>query len=167
MILNLTENLRSELKAPLGRLVLETDSEQEVIIKKTYANSIIITVGDATTEKLLKMGLVPFLQIIDGQEKRVKREIIPSESILTELSCTNPAGKISHDSISTIKKAFESKSPVRITVDGEEDLLVIPVCLHAPENCAVMYGQPNEGLVIVDVSQEIKDKVQKIVNLMN
>ena len=167
MILNLTENLRSELKAPLGRLVLETDSEQEEIIKKTYANSIIITVGDATTEKLLKMGLVPFLQIIDGQEKRVKREIIPSESILTELSCTNPAGKISHDSISTIKKAFESKSPVRITVDGEEDLLVIPVCLHAPENCAVMYGQPNEGLVIVDVSQEIKDKVQKIVNLMN
>ena len=167
MILNLTENLRSELKAPLGRLVLETDSEQEVIIKKTYANSIIITVGDATTEKLLKMGLVPFLQIIDGQEKRVKREIIPSESILTELSCTNPAGKISHDSISTIKKAFESKSPVRITVDGEEDLLVIPVCLHAPENCVVMYGQPNEGLVIVDVSQEIKDKVQKIVNLMN
>ena len=167
MILNLTENLRSELKAPLGRLVLETDSEQEEIIKKTYANSIIITVGDATTEKLLKMGLVPFLQIIDGQEKRVKREIIPSESILTELSCTNPAGKISHDSISTIKKAFESKSPVRITVDGEEDLLVIPVCLHAPENCVVMYGQPNEGLVIVNVSQEIKDKVQKIVNLMN
>ena len=167
MILNLTENLRSELKAPLGRLVLETDSEQEEIIKKTHANSIIITVGDATTEKLLKMGLVPFLQIIDGQEKRVKREIIPSESILTELSCTNPAGKISHDSISTIKKAFESKSPVRITVDGEEDLLVIPVCLHAPENCVVMYGQPNEGLVIVDVSQEIKDKVQKIVNLMN
>ena len=87
MILNLTENLRSELKAPLGRLVLETDSEQQEIIKKTYANSIIITVGDATTEKLLKIGLVPFLQIIDGQEKRVKREIIPSESILTELSC--------------------------------------------------------------------------------
>jgi hypothetical protein len=167
VILNLTENLRSELKAPLGRLVLETDSEQEEIIKKTHANSIIITVGDATTEKLLKMGLVPFLQIIDGQEKRVKREIIPSESILTELSCKNPAGEISHDSISTIKKAFESKSPVRITVDGEEDLLVIPVCLHAPENCVVMYGQPNEGLVIVDVSQEIKDKVQKIVNLMN
>ena len=34
MILNLTENLRNELKIPLGRLVLENDSEQEEIIKK-------------------------------------------------------------------------------------------------------------------------------------
>ncbi len=166
MILNLTENLRSELKIPLGRLVLENDSEQEEIIKKTYANSIIITVGDATTEKLLKMGLVPFLQIIDGQEKRVKRMSLESESIVTTLNCKNTAGEISPDSISSIKKAFESNPPVRITVDGEEDLLVLPVCLYSPENYVVMYGQPNEGIVIVNITQEVKEKVQKIVNLM-
>jgi hypothetical protein len=164
--LNLTENLRSKLKTPLGRLVLETDSDQLEIIKKTYTDSIIITVGDATTEKLLKMGLVPFLQIIDGHEKRVKRMSLESESIVTNLNCKNPAGEISFDSISNVKKAFESNPPVRITVDGEEDLLVIPVCLYAPENYVVMYGQPNEGIVIVNITQEVKEKVQKIVNLM-
>ena len=78
-----------------------------------------------------------------------------------------PICEISENSILTIKSAFESKPPIRITVDGEEDLLVIPVCLYAPENCIVMYGQPNEGLVIVHINQEIKDKVQKIVNVMN
>ena len=52
--------------------MLETDSEQEEIIKDAYANSLVVTVGDATTDKLLKMGLVPFLQIVDGQEKRNK-----------------------------------------------------------------------------------------------
>ena len=166
MILNLTENLRNELKIPLGRLVLENDSEQEEIIKKTYANSIIITVGDATTEKLLKIGLVPFLQIIDGQEKRVKRMSLESESVVTNLNCKNTAGEISPDSISNVKKAFESNPPVRITVDGEEDLLVLPVCLYSPENYVVMYGQPNEGIVIVNITQEVKEKVQKIVNLM-
>ena len=51
-------------------------------------------------------------------------------------------------------------------VDGEEDLLVIPVCLFAPENTIVMYGQPNEGLVIVEITNQVREKVQNIVNLM-
>ena len=163
----LPENLRSELKTPFGRLILETDPNQEEIIRETYANSLIITVGDATTEKLLKMGLIPFLQIIDGQEKRIKRNVPESELIKTYLDCQNSPGEISQKSISIIRDAFDSKPPIRITVNGEEDLLVIPVCLHAPENCVVMYGQPNEGLVIVHINHEIKEKVQKIVNTLN
>ena len=163
----LSENLRSELKTPLGELILDTDPKQNEIIKQAYANSITITVGDATTEKLLNMGLTPFLQIIDGQEKRVKRPAPISESIITNLDCQNPPGEISQDSISIIKSAFELKPPIRLTVDGEEDLLVLPVCIYAPENFVVMYGQPNEGLVIVKINHEIKEKVQKIVNTMN
>jgi uncharacterized protein (UPF0218 family) len=29
-----------------------------------------------------------------------------------------------------------------------------------------MYGQPNEGLVITEITDEVRDKVQKIVNQM-
>lgn len=57
--------------------------------------------------------------------------------------------------------------PVRITVMGEEDLLVLPVCIYAPDNSIVLYGQPNEGLVLVEVSTEIRNKVQTLLNLMN
>jgi hypothetical protein len=66
-----------------------------------------------------------------------------------------------------IQKAFSCEPPVRIIVDGEEDLLVIPVCIYAPENSVVMYGQPNEGLVIVHITPEIQAKVQKILDAMN
>ncbi len=55
---------------------------------------------------------------------------------------------------------------MRITIDGEEDLLVIPVCLYAPENSIVMYGQPNKGLVIVTINPEIRNKAQSILDLM-
>ena len=48
--------------------------------------------------------------------------------------------------------------PVRITVFGEEDLLVLPVCIHAPDNSIVLYGQPNEGLVLVEITTEIRNK---------
>ena len=74
---------------------------------------------------------------------------------------------ITEESIQVIQKAFSCESPVRITVDGEEDLLVIPACVFAPENSFVMYGQPNEGLVIIRVTPEIKAKVQKILDSMN
>ena len=66
-----------------------------------------------------------------------------------------------------IKKAFSMTSPVRITVMGEEDLLVLPVCIHAPDNSIVLYGQPNEGLVLVEISTEIRNKVQTLLDLMN
>ncbi|PJB96490.1 MAG: DUF359 domain-containing protein, partial [Nitrosopumilales archaeon CG_4_9_14_0_8_um_filter_34_10] len=46
------------------------------------------------------------------------------------------------------------------------DLLVIPVCIHAPENSIVLYGQPNEGLVVVKVTPEIRNKTQRLLDLM-
>ena len=136
-------------------------------ISKTHLrNSFIITVGDRTTENMIDFGLIPSLQIIDGQEKRIKREIPKSSDVSTTLTCNNPAAEITDQSIETIKKAFTSQTPVRITVNGEEDLLVIPVCIYAPENSVVMYGQPNEGLVIVTIYQEIRNKAQKLLDSM-
>jgi uncharacterized protein (UPF0218 family) len=55
---------------------------------------------------------------------------------------------------------------VRLSVNGEEDLLVIPVCIHAPENAIVLYGQPNEGLVIVKITPEIRSKTQTLLESM-
>ena len=89
------------------------------------------------------------------------------DTINTNLSCRNPPGEITEESMQIIQKAFSCESPVRITVDGEEDLLVIPACVFAPENSVVMYGQPNEGLVIVTITPEIRAKVQKILDAMN
>jgi len=162
----LPDNLREQLKIPLGLLLLESEANKKNIQKHISENSFVITVGDRTTEKMIEFGLIPSLQIIDGQEKRIKRNIPENFDALTLLTCDNPAAEITNQSIETIKKAFVSKTPVRITVYGEEDLLVIPVCIYAPENSVVMYGQPNEGLVIVKVTPEIRNKTQKLLDLM-
>ena len=165
--MNLSENLRQELKTPLGELIKNSNPDKEKLIKKIYSEKIVITVGDATSEILVKMGLIPFLQIIDGKEKRHERDLPIDDSITTSLQCNNPAGEITQESLDIIKKSFSLKSPIRIVVNGEEDLLVIPVCLFAPENCVVMYGQPNEGLVIVEITSKLREKVQNIVNSIN
>ena len=162
----LPENLRNELKIPLGKLIKNNSSEKEDYIKKIYSEKVVITVGDATSELLLQMGLIPLLHIIDGQEKREKRSLPLADAINTELSVKNNPGEISVESFNLVKNIFEEKPPIRLVVDGEEDLLVLPVCLFAPKNSVVMYGQPNEGLVIAEITNEVRDKVQKIVNQM-
>ena len=165
--MQLPDDLRDQLKNPLGNLIRDNDPNKENIIKEISAESVLITVGDRTTENMLQLGLKPQIQIIDGLEKRNQRLVPTDDTINTSLSCKNPPGEITEESIQVIQKAFSSKPPVRITVDGEEDLLVLPVCVFAPENSVVMYGQPNEGLVVVDITPEIQAKVQKILDTMN
>jgi len=161
----LPDSLREQMKIPLGVLLPESQADKLHIEKYLSDNSYIISVGDRTTEKMIDFDLIPSLQIIDGQEKREKREPLKLEHTI-ELTVDNPAAEITFESISMIKKAFTLQSPVRIFVNGEEDLLVLPVCVHAPENAVVLYGQPNEGLVIVRITPEIRNKVQGLLDLM-
>ncbi|KAF6243660.1 DUF359 domain-containing protein [Nitrosopumilus sp. b1] len=165
--MKLPENLRERLKIPLGELIPNEKTNKESILNLIPKGAFIITVGDATTEKMINYGIIPSLQIIDGQEKRIQRSPPTETSVLTHLNCNNPAAEISSESIETIRKAFDSNPPVRITVHGEEDLLVLPVCMNAPTNSVVMYGQPNEGLVFVIITPAIKHKVKSLLDLMN
>ena len=163
--MKLPNSLRDQFKNPLGVLLPEDMADKTHISEYLSDNSYIITVGDRTTEKMIDFGLIPSLQIIDGVEKRKEREL-PKLENATELTVDNPAAEITPQSIDVIKQAFTLSSPVRIVVNGEEDLLVIPVCVHAPENSIVLYGQPNKGLVIVKVTPEIRNKTQGLLDLM-
>ncbi|MEX0656837.1 MAG: GTP-dependent dephospho-CoA kinase family protein [Nitrosopumilaceae archaeon] len=164
--MRLPESLRKQLKTPFGILLPNSQVNKSNIQKHISEKIFLITVGDATTENMINLGIVPSLQIIDNQEKRKERKSLSIKGVNATLSCKNPAGQITKESITAIKNSFNSKPPIRITVDGEEDLLVIPACIFAPANAIVMYGQPNEGLVIVKIDTEIRDKAQKILDSM-
>ena len=163
--MKLPDSKRDSFKNPLGVLLPEEIADKEHVLEYLDDDSYLITVGDRTTEKLVNFGIIPSLQIIDGIEKREKRESVLSD-VTNYFEVANPAAEITSPAIGIIKKAFSMLPPARIMVIGEEDLLVLPVCIHAPENAVVMYGQPNEGLVIVKVTGEIRNKAQKLLDLM-
>lgn len=163
--MKLPDSLRDQLKIPLG-ILLPIDQDNKTNIQKYLSDdSYIITVGDRTTEKMIDFDLIPSLQIIDGLEKRIKRDIIKLGSAF-ELKIDNPAAEITLESIEIIKKAFSLNPPIRLTVNGEEDLLVLPACIYAPENSVILYGQPNKGLVLVQITTEIRNKAQALLDLM-
>lgn len=133
---------------------------------------ILVTVGDATTAKLLSFGIVPDLSVVDGKERRTSMDrtkiaTLAKESNQRKLSymeCSNKAGSISRKAIATIKDALKVPFPVRIFVYGEEDMLALPLFIMVPDGSVVLYGQPLEGMVIVKINEDIRRKAQNLMD---
>lgn len=91
------------------------------------------------------------------------RETIESYSIST-VRVENPAGQITEELWKTIKT---SETPVKIIVDGEEDLATLPATIHAPRGSVVAYGQPRRGMVLIHVTEEKKKEFKELLELLN
>lgn len=164
--MHLPENLRLQLKKPLGSLIPDFEVTKTRVLKDIAKDAFVITVGDATTDKMVSFGINPSLQIVDSLERRSKRDL-PEGYVRTLLACKNPAAEITDESITMIRNAFDMIPPVRIVVEGEEDLLVLPAAVYAPNNSVILYGQPNEGMVLVLVTEEVRNKARSIMDLMS
>ena len=146
--------MRDELKEPLGELLGEPDWDGKFI-----------TVGDECSFLAAKAGKEPLVAVYDHlikrknicDEKIAAIEGMPGKKIMAE----NPAGTITEEAELAIRLALES-APSKVQINGEEDLLVLPCLIHAPEGTIIYYGQPNEGVVKVIVSTETKEKAKKI-----
>ncbi|MGC8661660.1 MAG: GTP-dependent dephospho-CoA kinase family protein [Nitrososphaeria archaeon] len=152
MSYKIDEQLRDELKHPLGYLINDNNVGSRL---KELKGRVIISVGDRTTERLEELGLNPKVEIVDGMEKR-KSRALPGNDIDIKIIVKNPQGTITASSVEAIKCAIRTDKRTRIIVEGEEDLLAIPCIIHSKSGWIIAYGQPNEGMVIVEVGNSIK-----------
>lgn len=151
------------LKKPFGTLVIDKEITKQKILSMLENVKKIITVGDATTERILSFGITPDIAVIDGVERRSLRD----RSInyhAKEVLCSNPSGMISEEALLVLQKALEASSPIRIKVQGEEDLLALPLFAMAPKGSVVLYGQPLEGMVLVNVTEEKQNQAKDLMN---
>jgi GTP-dependent dephospho-CoA kinase len=157
------------LKQPFGTLVADKDVTLRKISLALKGVKKVISVGDATTERLTSFGITPDIAVIDGKERRSKRGYPNYKA--TELRCVNPGGTISKDAVAILQDGLKIKPPTRIIVDGEEDLLALAIFAMAPAGSVVLYGQPLEGLVIVEITpakqKQAKDLMERICDNTN
>ena len=111
----------------------------------------IITVGDYCS-----LTLPSDIKIFDGKIKRRRIEKLLKFS----LSCQNPAGTIRKEVWPILKKAIENNE--NIFVEGEEDLLVIPAVLLSEKNTAIIYGFPEKGICLIEVTPEMKKTLKEL-----
>ncbi|HTY90236.1 MAG TPA: GTP-dependent dephospho-CoA kinase family protein [Methanocella sp.] len=161
MAYRLTAALRDRLKTPFGKLYrCNSDTCLRDIVRSYRSLPKVIAIGDVTAYHLLRAGIVPDMCIVDDMTMRLPvdyeiRKGTAHESF-KDIVVKNPAGVVSQELIDAIKDNMLSRGHVRIFVDGEEDLAVIPACEYAPVGSLVLYGQPNEGVVAVEVTPEKK-----------
>jgi len=153
------------LKYPLGFLISDdqiTDTKLRNIMREKI---MITTVGDATTDRVFMAGITPDVQIVDGKSMRKLRPF-PVGPYREERSVVNDPGGISKQAMSVMVESYRGNRPARIIVDGEEDLLALPAINLSPIGAIVLYGQPKEGIVMVEVNSKVKQKVQAILKEM-
>ena len=165
----LTNDLRVKLKSPLGILLKgsfnQTIKEFEKIVKITKPQ-MIISVGDALSEALLEYDIFPKVLIVDYKVMRKPAVQLVAKGYETAI-LKNDSGTISDEAWAAVESAIERDRKVKIVVEGEEDLLALVAIISAPERSVVVYGQPNEGMVVVEVTSEKKKEMKKIVDAMD
>jgi uncharacterized protein (UPF0218 family) len=155
------------MKKPLGELYAGNGSDTiDKFVGELAGSTKLISVGDVTTFHLLEAGIFPDICIVDNRTKRepVARYVSARnmDNVYEEVSVKNPAGIITDELIKTLCEAFTSEKPIRIFVKGEEDLATLPVILLAPLGAVVLYGQPDEGVVFVKVTEEKKRELRTL-----
>ena len=165
--ITMPDSLREELRYPLGDIIRGKDHDEttETIIR--YIEDIIppmvIAVGDYISMTLRQHHYTPALSIIDGKTKREK-VLVPL--IGSEASVLNASGTITKSAFVRIKKSiqtyFDTLEPQIIQIIGEEDLLGLPVIAIAPLRSIVLYGLRDEGVVCIDVTEEMKKKTDML-----
>ena len=160
----LNKDIIVELKKPFGKLYPNFEDAIDIIKSSDF----LISVGDATFANLTKYELYPNIGIIDNliQRKNHTHDIIRADHIL---KADNPAGCITDNLWETIGEAMKLSNNGEcyvIEVAGEEDLAVLPCILMANPDTTILYGQPNEGLVVLKAG-DFKDKAQRLIDGFN
>jgi len=171
LFFDLPAELRPRLKKPYGKLYPGNHPSVIDQIKDQLDESFVIAVGDVTTYNFFKAGVRPRLCFIDQNTKRtaVSKSIaaVTSRTDYVNINVKNPAGMISSEMVLAIKDALQSSEKhICICVDGEEDLATIPVIAFCDIGSYVLYGQPDEGLVCVEVTKEKKEEMNDMLKII-
>jgi uncharacterized protein (UPF0218 family) len=158
-MVKISDRARNELRKPLGRLVADPAQLLNIL-----GDSKIVTVGDICTLAYLDLGLKPHLAVYDYRYKRMDleqekiaklKEVYPNPRTFP-----NPAGELSDEVVQNAPNLLMLGGSVLI--EGEDDLVALAFINAANEEYLILYGQPDEGIVVVRPDKETKKKIRKI-----
>ena len=161
VLLRLPDALRAELKEPWGPVFSDADP------LLAQAGDPLIAVGDVVTHHLEAAGRRPNVALVDEMTERsaVAAHILEAAGE-PDVTVENPAATLTDDLLSALREAIDADVPVRIHVEGEEDLAALPAIVAAPDGASLVYGQPGEGMVLVAVTPEARERAVAFLEAM-
>ncbi|MBU0576261.1 pantetheine-phosphate adenylyltransferase, partial [Patescibacteria group bacterium] len=126
-------------------------------------SSLVCVVGDASLKKFIQNNWHYNLGVYDRKQQRQHVEPPAINSISSDLDISNPAGQISNLLVQSLETAIKQQLK-HLFVEGEEDLAAVALVLLLPLGSKIYYGQPDQGLIEMIVTEEKKDQFYQILN---
>ena len=164
VILSLPYEMRTELKAPMGPVYTDTEA------LLADAGDPIVAVGDVVTYHLLEADRRPDVALVDGKTKREAVEDAVWAAIDGfdhRVEVANPQGALSAELLTELRAALERDASTVLVIEGEEDLAALPVLVAAPDGASLVYGQPDEGMVLAAVTVEARESALSLLERMD
>jgi uncharacterized protein (UPF0218 family) len=143
----LPEALRGELKEPMGPVYTDADA------LAADAGRPLVAVGDIVTYHLLDACHRPDVALGDERTERAAVDPEIAAGITgfdAAVDVANPPGTLTFALLEAIQRGLSAEESTLVAVDGEEDLGALAAILAVPARGSVVYGQPGEGMVLVD-----------------
>jgi len=160
-----SHSLRGIVSKPVGTLY-KPDKIINLINKllKCKSKGYIASVGDRVTYTLINHNMIPDIGVIDGKEMRRKVSLVDIEKFNLIIYVENKPGLVNIAIYDIIRKNLAS-IPILIYVDGEEDLVGFPVIFALPIGSCMIYGQPGEGIVYIEIDRAVKYRAMTLLGL--
>jgi uncharacterized protein (UPF0218 family) len=188
--LRIPQDKRHLFTEPLDILIAGTREETIPQVENLFKDNIksgdkvnFYIVGDIVAHDFLSNKFLKnFVKIciIDEKTQRNHINLDFEDYFESTFSFKNPEGTINKECWKLFKDIItsEKRTLIKIT-DGEEDLLILPLILEIPLLKGIknycFYGQPPitdsnfiipEGIVIVNVDENIQEKVKNVISIM-
>ncbi len=185
----LPKEMRKELAKPMDLLfegspelsipkAINFLKDYEITYNQLNSKRYIICVGDVVSESFFADSYLServAYYFIDGKTLRTQIKGAMNTANIDNITIKNPQGFISDEALKIINNLeFQDKPhPTLVFVDGEEDLLALPLILSLPQNYLLFYGQPPitdaqpptpAGLGLLVVTSNLKQKIQKLID---
>jgi len=167
------ESLRGLLSRGRGELIGGGDLLETAVktLEKVRDCRPLIGVGDVVCSSIIEAGRMPEICVVDGKSRRTPinglmygvNELIRMYGVV--LKARNPPTHISEESLKALGKALHGLGKrIRslIIIDGEEDLLTLPITAEAPISSCILYGIPGRGISVIRVDEGIREEAREL-----
>lgn len=140
-----------------------SEPQGTIITQPNIRGTVTAVVGDVCLEHFRQRKWPYHLGIFDGKSQRADHTGL-TELITSSAETTNQPGHISSALIAACRALVPQetalsqlrKNPSHLFVSGEEDLAAVVLAILLPLQSAIYYGQPNQGIVEMVVTPELK-----------
>lgn len=157
--LTLTSAQKNHISQVQGQLI----NPKDLTVAKLARYTRIALLGDQVTERFIKHHLPFHFSIIDHKINRLAHQTdLGSYQPSFTLKTLNPPGVIEPHAADALATLIGHGSGLLI-VSGEEDLLGFPLVAHLPLQSLIVYGQPNLGMVGIEVTEPEKERLLQLI----